>query len=394
MRFVDEYRDPQLARGLAAAILRRATRRWTIMEVCGGQTHAIVEHGLDQLIEPAVELLHGPGCPVCVTPLEALDRAAAIAEEAGAIVCTFGDMLRVPGSRGDLFAVRARGGDVRVVYAPLDAARLAERTPERAVVFLAVGFETTAPAVATAARWARARRLDNFFLLVSHVRVPPALDAIAAAPDTRVQAFLAAGHVCTVMGPASTSRSRSGTACRSSPPASSPSTSSKASRSPSRSSSPARRGSRSSTSAPCVRAAIPRRARSSRRSSRSRTDRGAASASCPRGGFVLRDAYRALDAERAFPGSPRDRPSPKPSACRAGEVLRGALRPPECPAFGRACTPDHPLGAPDGVDRRRLRGVLPLAGRARGLPRVSGSLRRHGACSLRIARCRPTIASA
>ena len=163
MRFVEEYRDPVLARGIAAAIVRRSTRRWTIMEVCGGQTHAIVEHGLDQLLAPAVELLHGPGCPVCVTPLETLDRAAALAEDTGAIVCTFGDMLRVPGTRGDLFAVRARGGDVRVVYAPLDAAQLAERTPDRAVVFLAVGFETTAPAVATrSALGARARPRQLF----------------------------------------------------------------------------------------------------------------------------------------------------------------------------------------------------------------------------------------
>ncbi|HEX2485957.1 MAG TPA: hydrogenase formation protein HypD, partial [Myxococcota bacterium] len=200
MRFVEEYRDARLARALAADILRRATRSWTIMEVCGGQTHAILQYGLDELIAPAVSLLHGPGCPVCVTPLETLDLAVAIAERTDAVVCTFGDMLRVPGSKDDLLSARARGGDVRVVYAPLDAARLAERMPERRVVFLAVGFETTAPAVAVAARFARARKLENFSLLVSHVRVPPALEAIAGAPDSRVQAFLAAGHVCTVMG--------------------------------------------------------------------------------------------------------------------------------------------------------------------------------------------------
>jgi len=183
VRFIDEYRDPQLAGALVDTILRRARRSWTIMEVCGGQTHSILEHGLDALLEERVTLLHGPGCPVCVTPLETLDRALALVER-GAVLCSFGDMLRVPGSRGDLLGARARGGEVRVVYSPFDAVRLAAERPGRPVVFLAVGFETTAPAVAAATRWAQARRLENFFVLASHVRVPPALDAIAAAPES------------------------------------------------------------------------------------------------------------------------------------------------------------------------------------------------------------------
>lgn len=346
MRFVEEYRDPALMRGIAAAIVRRARRRWTIMEVCGGQTHAIVEHGLDQLIAPTVELLHGPGCPVCVTPLETLDRAAALAEEAGAILCTFGDMLRVPGTRGDLFSVRARGGDVRVVYAPLDAARLAERTPDRAVVFLAVGFETTAPAVATAARWALARGLPNFFLLVSHVRVPPALAAIASAPDTRVEAFLAAGHVCTVMGTAEYEpiAARHGlpiVATGFEPVDILEGV--------------ARAVDLLESGKPEVAIQYGRAVRpEGNPAARAILDEVFEIADrpwrgmgvVPDGGLALRGAYRALDAERAFPALAARAPVSEPDACRAGDVLRGALRPPECPAFGRACTPEHPLGAP------------------------------------------------
>ena len=170
------------------------------MEVCGGQTHALVRTGIDQLLPPEVEMIHGPGCPVCVTPVEVLDRAIAIARHPGVILCSFGDMLRVPGSRGDLFAAKAAGADVRVVYSPLDAVAMATRHPDREVVFLAIGFETTAPATAMAAKLARDRGVSNFSLLVAHVLVPPAIEAIMRAPGNRVQAFLAAGHVCSVMG--------------------------------------------------------------------------------------------------------------------------------------------------------------------------------------------------
>jgi hydrogenase expression/formation protein HypD len=200
MKYVDEYRDPALAAGLLARIRARASRRWVIMEVCGGQTHTIVRYGLDRMLEDAVELVHGPGCPVCVTPLETIDRAHAIAARPGVILASFGDMLRVPGSHGDLIELRTRGADVRVVYSPLDALDLALARPDREVVFLAVGFETTAPANAMALQQAAALGLPNFSMLVSHVLVPPAIAAILASPDNRVQAFLGPGHVCSVVG--------------------------------------------------------------------------------------------------------------------------------------------------------------------------------------------------
>ena len=345
MKLVDEFRDPELIRGLAARIVRRATRHWTVMEVCGGQTHSIVENGLDEVIAERITLLHGPGCPVCVTPLETLDRARRIALETGAIVCSFGDMLRVPGSRGDLLGARAYGGDVRVVYAPLDAVRLAARTPERPVVFLAVGFETTAPAVAVAARFALQQQLENFHLLVSHVRVPPALEAIASAPDAHVDAFLAAGHVCTIMGTAeyepiaarfgipivatgfepvdilegiamAVEQLETGAAkveiqyARAVRPAGNP---------------------------------IARAMLAEVFEIADRPWRGIGVV--PRGGLVLRPPYDVMDAARAFPWL-EDETSTEPQQCRAGEVLRGALRPPSCPEYGRRCTPDHPLGAP------------------------------------------------
>jgi hydrogenase expression/formation protein HypD len=345
MKFVDEFRDPRAATALAQRILGRATRRWTIMEVCGGQTHAILAHGLDSLVEERIELLHGPGCPVCVTPLETLDRAQRLAVESDAIVCTFGDMLRVPGSAGDLLQARARGGDVRVVYSPLDAARLAERLPDRPVVFLAVGFETTAPAVAVAALFARERRLANFALLVSHVRVPPALEAICGAPDARVDAFLAAGHVCTVMG---TSEYESlvrrhrlpivvtgfepldilhGIALAVDQLE-------------------AGRAAVEIQYSRAVRAEGNPRARALVEEVFEVADRPwRGIGTLPSGGLVLRGAYVELDALHRFPWLAGAAPSESP-LCRAGEVLRGAIRPTQCPEFGRRCTPEHPLGAP------------------------------------------------
>jgi hydrogenase expression/formation protein HypD len=200
VKYVDEYRDPSRVRKIAAAIAGVSTQPWTIMEVCGGQTHSIVRFGLDELLPACVQLVHGPGCPVCVTPLELIDKALAIAARPEVVFCSFGDMLRVPGSRADLFSVKARGGDVRVVYSPLDALKVARDCPDREVVFFAVGFETTAPANALAVVQAQRAGLKNFSLLVSHVRVPPAIEAILQSQDNRVQGFLAAGHVCTVMG--------------------------------------------------------------------------------------------------------------------------------------------------------------------------------------------------
>ena len=200
MKYLDEYRDGGLAQQLAREIHRVTTRPWNIMEVCGGQTHAIVKFGIDELLPKQITLIHGPGCPVCVTPLEMIDKALEIAARPDVIFTSFGDMLRVPGSTTDLLSVKARGGDVRIVYSPLDAVKLAEQNPAKEVVFFGVGFETTAPATAMAVYQAAQKRLKNFSMLVSHVLVPPAMEAMLSSPNCRVQGFLAAGHVCTVMG--------------------------------------------------------------------------------------------------------------------------------------------------------------------------------------------------
>jgi len=200
MKYVTEYRDATLVKGVIEEIRRTVTRPWTIMEICGGQTHAIVRHGIDQLLPPEIELVHGPGCPVCVTPLELIDKALEIASRQEVIFCSYGDMLRVPGSNRDLFAVKAQGGDVRVVYSPLDAVKLAKANPEKQVVFFAIGFETTAPPNVMSVMHAKNLGLENYSILVSHVRVPPAVSAILSSEANRVQAFLLAGHVCAVMG--------------------------------------------------------------------------------------------------------------------------------------------------------------------------------------------------
>ncbi len=345
MRWVDEYREPGRVARLAERILARATRRWTVMEVCGGQTHAILAHGLDALVAPRVTLLHGPGCPVCVTPLETLDRALVLARRPEVTLCSFGDMLRVPGSAGDLIGARAAGADVRVVYSPLDAARLAARLPERRVVFLAVGFETTAPAVAGAARWARKQGLANFQLLVAHVRVPPALEVILADPEARVDAFLAAGHVCTVMGTGEyaplVARHRVPIVATGFEPVD------------------VLEGialavdqlesGRAELAIQYARAVRPEGNPAARAlleevfEPADRPWRGIGVV--PGGGLRLRPAWADLDAEQAFPELARV-VAVEPPACHAGEVLRGVLRPPECPEFGRRCTPERPLGAP------------------------------------------------
>ncbi len=200
MKYLDEYRDANLVRGVLDKLFATVTRPWVIMEICGGQTHAIIKNGLDQMLPPEIELVHGPGCPVCVTPLELIDQAIAIASRPDVIFVSFGDMLRVPGSHKDLFQVRSEGGDVRIVYSPLDALKIAQSNPDKQVVFFGVGFETTAPANAMAIWQAHQLGIPNFSMLVSHVLVPPAITALLESPTNRVQAFLAAGHVCTVMG--------------------------------------------------------------------------------------------------------------------------------------------------------------------------------------------------
>ncbi|MEN8158898.1 MAG: hydrogenase formation protein HypD [Myxococcota bacterium] len=345
MRFVDEYRDPEAVLRAAEAIRGRATRTWRIMEVCGGQTHTILGSGLDALLEGAVELLHGPGCPVCVTPLEMLDRALVLVERDDVVLASFGDMLRVPGSHGDLFGARARGADVRVVYSPLDAVDLAAAHPAREVVFLAVGFETTAPAVAGALRAARARGIGNFSALVAHVRVPPALVAIRTAAECRVDAFLAAGHVCTVMGTSEyepIARTLEvpivvtgfepldllqGTALAVD----------QLERGEARVDIQYRRAVRPEGNVH-ARALLEDVFRVE-----DRPWRGIGV--IPGGGLALSAAWADFDAEARFPELGATTPA-EPEACRAGDVLRGALRPPECPAFGGRCTPEHPLGAP------------------------------------------------
>ncbi|MCC6552988.1 MAG: hydrogenase formation protein HypD [Polyangiaceae bacterium] len=343
MKHLDEYRDPEAARRYAAAIRAVVTRPWTLMEVCGGQTHAIVRFGIDELLPPEITLVHGPGCPVCVTPVEMLDRAVAIASRPGVTFCSFGDMLRVPGSTEDLFSVKSRGGDVRVVYSPLDALALAARSPDREVVFFAVGFETTAPANAAAVHEARRRGLSNFSVLVSHVLVPPAMEAILSSPDCRVNAFLAAGHVCTIMGiseyPPLAARYRVPIVVTGFEPLDLLQGITMAVRQLeegryevenqyARSVSAAGNGPAQRMMEEVFEVAH-------------RAWRGIGE--IPASGLRLRPEYAAFDAERRFGvEAVGGRESPE---CKSGLVLQGLLKPIECPAFGKACTPETPLGA-------------------------------------------------
>jgi hydrogenase expression/formation protein HypD len=343
VRFVDEYRGEAAGRRYVAAIAALVTRPWRLMEVCGGQTHAIVRFGIDELLPPEITLIHGPGCPVCVTPVEQIDKALRIAARPEVIFCSFGDMLRVPGSERDLFAVKAEGGDVRIVYSPLDAVTLAERHPDREVVFFAVGFETTAPANAAAVYEARRRGLGNFSLLVSHVLVPPAMEAILAAPDRRVDGFLAAGHVCTIMGTAEyeplAARHRVPIVVTGFEPLD------------------LLQGIHM-----CVTQLEEGRAEVENQYARSVRTSGNEPARAmidevfevvprswrglgpiPGSGLGLRAGYAAWDAERKF--GVRDLGGAESGECRAGLVLQGRLKPPECPAFATRCTPDTPLGA-------------------------------------------------
>src|SRR5262245_24616525 len=343
MKYLDEYRDGVAVRTLARQIARVAARPWVLMEVCGGQTHSIVRHGLDRLLPPTVELVHGPGCPVCVTPLEIIDRAHALAARPGVIFCSFGDMLRVPGSSGDLLGARARGGDVRVVYSPLDAVNLAAANPGREVVFFAVGFETTAPANAMAAWMARKRGLTNFSLLVSHVLVPPAITALLRSPGNRVQAFLGPGHVCTVMGcgeyEAITKEHRVPVVVTGFEPLDLLDGVLRAVRQ--------LEEGRAEVENAYGRTVRPEGNPSARKLIEDvfevcdRKWRGIGT--IPSSGYRLRDEYRALDAEHRFDvAAVQTQESP---VCISGEVLRGVKKPHQCPAFGKECTPLTPLGA-------------------------------------------------
>jgi hydrogenase expression/formation protein HypD len=344
MKYVDEYRDPELARRLLEKIRHAVTRPWTIMEVCGGQTHTLIRSGIDRLVPAALRLVHGPGCPVCVTPLELIDRALAIAARPGVIFCSFGDMLRVPGTSADLLQVRAGGGEVRLVYSPLDAVRIAQEHSQRPVVFFAVGFETTAPASALAVWQARRLGLANFSMLVAHVLVPPAMEAILAAPGNQVQGFLAAGHVCTVMGYedylALAQRHRVPIVVTGFEPVDLLEGILMAIRQLE-----AGRHEVENQYARSVRRGGNRAARDVIAEVYEICDRPWRGLGVlPKSGLRLRPAYRDFDAEVRF--AVASVTASEPVECRSGEVLQGRIRPDECAAFGTRCTPDHPLGAP------------------------------------------------
>jgi hydrogenase expression/formation protein HypD len=343
MKYLDEYRDKEIASKIVEELRRVQTKPWVIMEVCGGQTHSIVKNGIDYLLPRGIELVHGPGCPVCVTPLEMIDKAHAIARRPDVIFCSFGDMLRVPGSDGDLFSIQSRGGNVRVVYSPLDCLKVARANPDKQVVFFAIGFETTAPANAMLAWQAKAEGLRNISLLVSHVLVPPAIEAILSSPQNRVQGFLGPGHVCTVVG----YEEYEPLAARFGVPIV------------------------VTGFEPLdilegvlmvVRQLEQGRAEVENQYSRVLGRAGNAAAqkligkvfrvddrkwrgvgTIPRSGYQLAAEFRDLDAESRFNVEAID--TAEPAICIAGEILQGIKKPHDCPAFGTECDPQHPLGA-------------------------------------------------
>ena len=344
MKFIDEYREARSVHRFAEAIRRETTRPWTIMEVCGGQTHSIVKFGLDELLPQDVTLVHGPGCPVCVTPVELIDKAVEIASRPDVIFCSFGDMLRVPGSGHSLLEAKARGGDVRIVYSPLDAVKVAQQNPAKQVVFFAVGFETTAPANATAVAQAQRIGLHNFSILVSHVLVPPAMVAILSSPQNRVQGFLAAGHVCAVMGTTEyepiSAQYRVPIVVTGFEPLD------------------ILQG-----VLMCIEQLEAGRAEVEIQYTRSVRPEGNPPAirqiqevfepgprkwrgigTIPASGLRLRAKYVEFDAGQRF--GVAELTAEEPVQCIAGEVLQGHRKPQECEAFGVLCTPDHPLGAP------------------------------------------------
>ena len=344
MKYIDEYRDPAAAREISRAIHRLASRTWTLMEVCGGQTHTILKSGLLDLLPAGIDLVHGPGCPVCVTPLEQIDKAIAIASRPDVILCSFGDMLRVPGSSRSLFNAKAAGADVRIVYSPMDALRLAHENNDRQVVFFAVGFETTAPANAMTVWQAARMRVENFSILVAHVLVPPAMRAILSSPNCKVQGFLAPGHVCAVAGLeeyASVVRDYGVPVVVT--------------------------GFEPLDLLDGIRMTVAQlessRAelenqysrivkRDGNREARQRVDevfevsnrawRGIGE--IPASGLKLREKYGRYDAERRFPEAAGS--VSEPEECIAGLVLQGIKKPADCEAFGTKCNPEHPLGAP------------------------------------------------
>ena len=343
MKYLDEYRDPKLAQQLSAEIHKITTKPRVLMEICGGQTHAIVKFGIDELLPKDIELVHGPGCPVCVTPLELIDRAVEIASLSDVIFCSFGDMLRVPGSKKDLFSVKAEGGDIRIVYSPLDALKIAADNPQKRVVFFAVGFETTAPANAMAVYQAKKQGISNFSILVSHVLVPPAMEAILSSKNNRVEGFLAAGHVCAVMGyweyePIAKKYEVPVVVTGFEPL-------------------DILQGIYM-----CVKQLEEGRFEVENQYIRCVNHDGNKSAQnlvekifcvssrkwrgigeIPQSGFHLRDEYKDFDAETRFGVSAIT--AEESRECISGLILQGIKKPHECPAFGTSCTPEKPLGA-------------------------------------------------
>lgn len=344
MKYIDEYRAQRVAAALAAEIAQRTTRPWVMMEICGGQTHTIMRYGLDELLPQQIELVHGPGCPVCVTPLETIDRAIALASHPEVTLVSYGDMLRVPGSHSDLLRSKAQGADIRVAYSPMEAVKIARDNPERKVVFLAIGFETTGPANAMAAWQARHEGLHNFSLLVSQVRVPPAIRALLTSETNRVQGFIAPGHVCTVMGCGEYEELvrdfRVPIVVGGFEPVD-----------------------LLEAVLMLVRQLEAGEARLENQYVRSVSYEGNVAAQhllrevfeiadqkwrglgvIPRSGLHLRQEYAEFDAERVF--ALESLSVEEPAECISAEVLQGQKRPPQCPMFGVRCTPENPLGAP------------------------------------------------
>lgn len=343
MKFVDEYRDPGKVIKLIKAIENISSQPWRIMEVCGGQTHSIIKHGIDQLLPDQIELIHGPGCPVCVTPLSHIDKALAIAAQPGVIFCSFGDMLRVPGSTQDLLSLKAQGADIRIVYSPLDALQIAQNHPDKQVVFFGVGFETTAPTTALAVHQAQVLNLTNFSLLVCHVRVPPVMRALLNAKNCHVQGFLGAGHVCTIMGyheylPIA-AEYRIPIVITGFEPVDIV-----------------------QGLYLCIQQLEQGRHEVENQYSRVVTLTGNAAAQqllekvyvtvdqnwrglglIPNSGWSLRPEFDAWNAEQRF--SVQDIRTQEPASCRSGEILQGLIKPYLCSEFGKNCTPEHPLGA-------------------------------------------------
>ena len=343
MKYLTEFRNGEIAQRIAREIHAATTRPWKIMEVCGGQTHSIIKNGIDQMLPAGVEMVHGPGCPVCVTPLELIDKALAIAAQPGVIFCSFGDMLRVPGTDQDLFQVKGAGGDVRIVYSPLDAVDLAVKNPDKQVVFFGVGFETTAPANAMSVHVAKRRGIKNFSVLVSHVLVPPAIEAILSAPGTEINGFLAAGHVCSVMGyweyPPIARYFRVPIVVTGFEPLD------------------LLDGIRRTViqleaGKHEVENAYERVVTFEGNKPAQKllsevfevTDRAWRGIGViPKSGWRLNADYREFDAEYRFEITGiHTEESP---LCKSGDVLRGVIKPAACPAFGKQCTPRHPLGA-------------------------------------------------